>query len=78
MHLQSDYGYSTGLSCCIACHSPELNCCNGDGKRYSHRIFNEDGQFISGHHSEQEGLTALSAVRLDREMAHNFYFLVSR
>lgn len=45
-YYSSDYGYDSGAVSmrCVACGSYELNCCNGDGVRYTHRIINEDGQ----------------------------------
>lgn len=89
MNHQSDYGYSTGAvsNRCIACGSMDLNCCDGTlfggddipnvGQfgigRYTHRIVNEDGQFIEGCFSRDQAEEALHSLRADRDTAHNFY-----
>ena len=74
-YYSSDYGYDSGAVSmrCVACGSCELNCCNGDGVRYTHRIINEDGQFMGGFYSREDAEDELHTLRMDRDTAHNFY-----
>jgi hypothetical protein len=74
-YYPSDYGYDSGAVSmrCIACGSYELNCCNGDGRRYTHRIINEDGQFMGGFYCREDAAEVLLMLRTDRDTAHNYY-----
>lgn len=72
MNRQSDYGYSTGAVRCIACGSMDLNCCNGDGVRFTHKILGEDG-FVAGFRSAEEAVRGLHYLRTNRATAHNLY-----
>lgn len=80
MNQQSDFGYSTGavsMRCC-ACGSMEVDCCNGNGIPYTHRIYDEDGQFIFGAYNVEVARGKLSALRTNRDTAHNLYMILAR
>jgi hypothetical protein len=71
MHNQSDFGYST-CSACIACGSQTLNCCAGDGVRFTHKIIGEDG-FVAGFYNANDVKSEMHYLRIDRATAHNYY-----
>lgn len=74
MNHQSDFGYSTGAVSmrCVACGSVHLNCCNGDGMRFTHKVVSEDG-FVAGFYNAEDAQEMLLSLRLDRDTAHNLY-----
>lgn len=76
MNNHADFGYlsSAFVSRCIACGSAVPHCCNGDGRRYTHKIVGEYG-FVAGFCSSKEAEQEMYFLRTNADTFHNYYEL---